>query len=299
MLRRWGTPLCAALVLLAPLGGLAAAEAPPGRTVRLGLVSSLFRDTSEELVKLVMQPLRAMIESDTGMAGQFVNGGDCPSPAKEVADNQGQFAVFHGPEFAWARARYPALRPLVLVAQQAKEQPRAIVVVHKDCPAAAVAELKCKTLAAPKVRGIHCELFVQKGLLPADTCCEQFFAKVTTKGGVEAALDSVFAKKCDAAVIDKVALAAYRESRPGRARELRVLTESAPFPPAVLAYLPGILPEPAIRSLTQTLLNARSNEGGQRMLETLRVHGFVEPSADFDRCLGEFVKSYPTPAENQ
>src|SRR3954471_14889778 len=75
------------LVLGAGLGALAlvwaACLGPPARAggtranlIRIGLIGSLFRDTPEPMVQVMMRPFKCLMEQQTGVTGQLVSGGD-------------------------------------------------------------------------------------------------------------------------------------------------------------------------------------------------------------------------------
>src|SRR5262249_44822264 len=115
------------LTLLSLAGGFtalltavpAAEKGPnPTGTVRIGMVGTLFRDMPEALVKATMQPFGALMESQTGLAGQLEPVGDAIHLGRMLAEDQVHLGVFHGLEFAWARQKYPDLRPLMIAVNQ-------------------------------------------------------------------------------------------------------------------------------------------------------------------------------------
>src|SRR4051812_26542990 len=117
-MKRWtgvglsiGAGLLAAVLLRFPA---AAAESSPPRAVRIGLVGSLFRDTSEPMVKVMLGPFKALMESQTGARSELVVVKEVDGLGTQLNDGKVQLAVFHGFEFAWARLKYPELRPLMI-----------------------------------------------------------------------------------------------------------------------------------------------------------------------------------------
>src|SRR4051794_9240527 len=90
---------CAALLALA---SRAAADDRADGAVRIGLVTSLFRDVPAPLVEMAKQPFKTLMRDQTGLAGTLVVGGDALSLGKQIDQNQVQLGVFHGVEFAWA-----------------------------------------------------------------------------------------------------------------------------------------------------------------------------------------------------
>src|SRR5262245_45466183 len=106
------------IVLTLSLGGLLALVAPtaerigPSDPVRIGMIGTLFRDVPEATVQTMMQPFGALMESQTGVNGLLVPSGDAESMGQELASDKLHLGVFHGIEFAWARQKFPELRPL-------------------------------------------------------------------------------------------------------------------------------------------------------------------------------------------
>ncbi len=62
------------LALLPP--GTTGAEEPAGRTVQIGLAKTLFRDTPPSLINVLSRPLKALMESQTGVSGNLQVVGD-------------------------------------------------------------------------------------------------------------------------------------------------------------------------------------------------------------------------------
>ncbi|MGH7224020.1 MAG: hypothetical protein ACRELF_12385, partial [Gemmataceae bacterium] len=98
-------------------------------SIRIGLVSSLFRDTSEPLMQIIMRPFKSLLETQTGMRGRLISGGDARHLGQRLKEGEAHFGIFHGVEFAWAKATFPQLKPLVIAVNK---QPflRAHLIVH-------------------------------------------------------------------------------------------------------------------------------------------------------------------------
>src|SRR5581483_4119811 len=115
--RRAGAALAALFlgVLLALGSGAAAAErSRQTEVLRIGLIGTLFRDVPETAVMAMMQPFATLMESQTGLTGQLIPAGDADDLGQQLANDKVQLGVFHGVEFAWARQKYPDLKPLVI-----------------------------------------------------------------------------------------------------------------------------------------------------------------------------------------
>ena len=85
-----------------------------GRCVRIGLVRTLFRDTSESLMQVIMRPFKSLLETQTGMNGRLISGGDAHNLGQRLKQGEVHFGIFHGVEFAWAKAKFPELKPLLI-----------------------------------------------------------------------------------------------------------------------------------------------------------------------------------------
>src|SRR5215471_12913590 len=103
--------LPAALLLLWPTSRAAEGDA---RGIRIGLVRTLFRDTPASLVDVLSQPLKTLMQSQTGMSGELSLAGDAFDLSRKLKEHTVQLGVFHGFEFAWARQRNPGLKPRVV-----------------------------------------------------------------------------------------------------------------------------------------------------------------------------------------
>jgi ABC-type phosphate/phosphonate transport system substrate-binding protein len=287
----------AVLVLAASLPALSSAGAGSGGTssvVRIGLVGSLFRDTPAPMVQLMIRPFQTLLESQTGVTGEVVASGDAEALARQLKEDQVQLGVFHGVELAWARKSVPELKPLLIAVNQ---QPflRAVLVVRKDCPAATAADLNGKPIALPRPSREHCRLFLERRC--ARKCCKAQFAaeEVTAPGDVEDALDEVVDSQVAAAVVDGIALDSYAKSKPGRSAKLRALQQSETFPCAVVAYVPGVLPENLLDKFREGMIAAKENARGRQLLELCRITRFEAVPADYEQMLADIAKAYPPP----
>ncbi len=90
------------LLLLAPLL-LAENEtaAPAQPSVRIGMMSTIFRDVPEPMVQIMLRPLKSLMEAQTGVTPQLVPTGNADTLGKQLADDKLQLGVFHGVEFGW------------------------------------------------------------------------------------------------------------------------------------------------------------------------------------------------------
>lgn len=266
--------------------------------VRIGLVSSLFRNQPEALVLALMKPFSAMIEEQTGLKGELVTGGSATKLGKLLASDRVHLAVFHGIEFAWARQQNPTLRPLVIAINQ-ESHLRALLVVRRDSPAHGWRDLKSCTLALPTGSREHCYLFLDRSCAACGKKSDQLFARTTTPPNSEEALDDVVDREADAVVVDGLAFDLFKRRKPGRASELKVLAESAVLPAAVIAYRPGALTEQQLDQFRDGMLNATRTQLGRQLMTLWKLTGFAPVPADYEELLTAALKAYPPPGSGK
>src|SRR6202035_1873398 len=85
--------------------------------LHIGLINTLFRDVPKPLACALMQPFRSLVETQTGLDGRLTTAEDALSLGRQLAEDKVQLGVFQGIEFAWARQKYPDLRPLMIVVE--------------------------------------------------------------------------------------------------------------------------------------------------------------------------------------
>jgi ABC-type phosphate/phosphonate transport system substrate-binding protein len=280
------------LILLLSAGVAAEERAQPADAVRIGLISTLFRDTPEPVVLAMMQPFGALMEAQTGVGGELVAGGDADVLGQSLAADKVRLGVFHGIEFAWARLKHPQLRPLVIAVNQ-QRQLYAHVIVRTDNPAAGLADLKDKSLAVPRQTKEHCRVFVyhrcrQRGQEP-----DAFFSAMPAPASVEDALDDVVDREVEAAVVDGVALECYQRRKPGRFAKLKTVHQSEAFPAAVVAYRPGAIEDATLERFRAGLLGAHQTSLGRQMLTLWKLTGFEAVPAGYEQNLASIAKAYP------
>lgn len=290
-------PLTVALTLALAASGFVAAtgqdrdEVPP---VMVGAASSFFRDVPDGLVASIIQPFGALLEAQTGIPGRLVPGGDALTVARHLAEDKIQLAVFHGIEFAWARARYPELRPLMIAVNQQRRL-RANLVVRTDAKADGFACLEGKCLALPKGSREHCRVFLEKHCKDCGKGPDHLFSRITAPPNFEDALDDVVDGDVQACVVDGVALECFKRRKPGRFTRLRVSLQSEVFPAGVLAYRPGCLSVETLRRFREGMINADRSTVGRQLMTLWKLTGFEEVPPDYEEILANIVKAYPPP----
>ncbi len=265
----------ASALLLAPPRQV---EANPGTgaTVQIGLLA---------------RPLKALMESQTGLTGELVLAGDHADLGAQLKDGKVQLGVFHGFEFAWARLKNPGLKPLVIAVSQHRLL-HAHLVVRKDSLVHGCCDLKGKVIALPRMSREHCHLYLERRC-PGGADPAGFFSRITHPSSADDALGDVVDGLAQAAIVDQIALDDYQQSRPARANQLRVLHQSEPFPAAVVAYQEGTLDDVTLHRFRDGMIGADKTERGQRLLKMCRITRFEEMPADYTRLLEDIARAYP------
>jgi ABC-type phosphate/phosphonate transport system substrate-binding protein len=294
---------CYSAGILGTAGLIAALLAPPERApaqpsgaVRIGVISSLFRDTSEPLMQVIMRPFKSLLESQTGVSGQLVAGGDAQNLGQRLKKGEIHLGIFHGVEFAWAKAKFPQLKPLVIAVNK---QPflRAHLVVGSDSKITGRDDLKGKVVAIPNLSREHCWLFLERRCIPDGSTTTKYFARLTRPRDANYAIDDVIDGVAQAAVIDDADLAAYRKQYPDDFAKVKVLQKSESFPCAVIAYYPGTVSEDMIDQFRAGMLAAKSTRQGREMMHLCRITSFEEVPDDFEQALSDIAKAYPPPSK--
>jgi ABC-type phosphate/phosphonate transport system substrate-binding protein len=267
-------------------------EATPTERVKIGMAASLFKDIPEPLVAAMMRPFSALMESQTGVPGDLVPGGDARHLGQLLAANEVQIGVFHGVEFAWARQKYPQLKPLMIAVNQQRHV-RACIVVRTDSKFERLADLRGKELGYPKQSREHCQLFFERRCHGCTAEAAKFFKSVPTPANTEDALDDVVDQIIPAALVDAVALECYQRRKPGRASQLRTIETSEIFPSAAVAYAPGVLDEETLDRFRAGLISARNTAMGRQFMTLWKLTAFEPVPPDYEATLSAIVKAYP------
>ncbi len=289
-------PTWLALGLTALLATPVAATAQQAKldVLRIGSSSTLTGEAAGGArEKSGMDTLKSFIKEETGLDNEIVRQKDWQELAEQLAQKKLQLGVFQGYEFAWAKEKYPDLKPLA-VAVNVYKYPVAYVVTRRDDPAKDFAGLKGQSLAVATGEGFL-RLFVDRQSEANEKKASEFFSKVTAPDNVEDALDDLVDGKVQAVAVDRAGLEAYKRRKPGRFKQLKEVAQSKPFPPAVVAYYDSALDEATLRRFKDGLLGAAKKEKGQTLLTLFHLTGFEDVPADFDRALADARKDYPPP----
>ncbi|MEY4393579.1 MAG: hypothetical protein RL595_828 [Planctomycetota bacterium] len=290
------------LYLIAFLGMLVVSNihlkaAEKNKTLKIGMVKTIFKDTPDSLLQLLMKPFRSVMESQTGFAGDLVMIPNHKSLSKQLIDGDASVGVYHGFEFAWAKLKNPDLQPMML-AVNSKAPLVAYLVVSKDSKVAKVEELKGKKLALPRGNREHCRMFLEHRILPANSKANDYFAKVQQNMDLEDAFDGLGDGDYQAVLADSTAWEAYKTQKPGRADKLVAVMVSETFVPAVIGYNPKKLDKEAFEGFKNGMLSASNNPSSKRLLEFVKITSFETIPVNFQEQLNDSVRNYPPPSEN-
>jgi ABC-type phosphate/phosphonate transport system substrate-binding protein len=278
-------------ILLWPVGNSAKAESQ-GTLLRIGVVATMFRDTPEPLLQVIMRPFKSLLEAQAGITGQIVASGDADVLGQQLTENHVQLGVFHGVEFAWARRKYPKLKPLMIAVNQHPFL-KAHLVVQRDSKVETVGDLLGQVVALPRMSREHCRLYLERRCVQPGFSPEKFYSKIKTLHDGEDALDAVCDGKVQAAVIDAVEFDQYHKDKPRQWAQLRSLQESEPFPSAVIAFYPGSVDDGLLLRVRDGMIAAKATQRGQQLLSLCRITSFEEIPADYEQMLANIVKAYP------
>ncbi len=283
--------LCAAL--LVPDCASAGKKPEP---VKIGLAKTFLLDQPKSVTGVAEDDFKDVMKKSTALDGEL----DSKSSAIEIADRLASkkidIGIFHGHEFAWAAKKHPVLQPL-LIALNKQHPEQAFVIVHMKNPAKTIADLRGKKIDIALGTKEPCRLFLDK--ITSDAQAKNaaaFFGGIEKSNSIIDALDNVAREKVQAAVIDSVSLAHYKDVRgPVYEKNLRVLTQSEVFPPTIVAFVPGKLDDATVKQFRDGLLKAHKVPEGREMMGHWKIESFDPVPADLSKSLERSLKTYPGP----
>jgi ABC-type phosphate/phosphonate transport system substrate-binding protein len=281
-----------AMTLLVVAVGLSRpAAARPPATIRLGVLSGMFRDVPPPLIHAAATPIRELFKKQTGLDGEVEVVEDHEALAAQMQAGKLHVGVFHGFEWAWVKDRHPDLVPMAITIPP--RRPQAVIVVNAKSAAQAPCDLKGACVAVPLATKAHCHLFLERlaETLPAGTCGANRMPDV---GPVEA-MDLVVDGKAPAALLDVAALTAYQNNWTGKGAQLRTLAQSDPFPPTVIVYRKDAIGSDVAAKIQSGLVRTKDNSQGKAFLMLWKLKGFENVPAGYDAELRAVAARYPAP----
>jgi ABC-type phosphate/phosphonate transport system substrate-binding protein len=286
----------AGAVLTLLVGGLSAGEQGRRDKLRIGVLDNMFLGMPKAMAIAASQPFRSLLESQTGMQGEVTAVGDAGYLGQQLHDGKIDLAVLHGVEFAWARGKYPELRPLMICVNGSPHL-RAHVLVLKDNPAAELMDLKGKSVAVPRTNREHCRLYLERSCRLHGLAPQELFGQTPTPPNAEDALDDVVDGQVQGIVLDNVAIECYKRRKPVRFDRLKEIAHSETFPAGVIAYREGAFDKATLRRLQDGLLGANRTAYGRQLMTLWRMTAFERVPDDYEQTLTDIVKVYPPPRE--
>jgi len=262
--------------------------------LRIGSSGSMSTEKSGKEEKSAIDTLRNFIKEETGLNNEIQEFKDWQEVGDQLTKGKVHLGVFQGYEYAWAQEKYPALKPLAL-AINVHRNTVAYVVTQRDNKVKDFAGLQGKTFSIPASSPRFLRLFVEHQCQAAGKKADTFFAKITSPESIEDALDDVVDGTTQATVIDRAALEAFKQRKPGRFKKLKEVAHSQPIPPPVIAYYGNYLDEATRNRFKVGLLAANKKEKGEMMLTLFRLTHFETPTSDFGKVVAQTQKAYPPP----
>jgi ABC-type phosphate/phosphonate transport system substrate-binding protein len=278
-------------MLVVAVGLSRPAAARPPEAIRLGVLGGMFRDVPPPLIQAAATPFRDLFKKQTGLDGHVEVVSDHEALAARLQAEKLHVGVFHGFEWAWVKDRHPDLIPLAVTRPPLR--PQAVLVVKTDSKVAAPSDLKGECVAIPLATKAHCQLYLDRltATLPAG-CCG---AKRMPDSGPDDVMDAVGDGKVAAALLDIGAWTAYQNNRPGRAKLLRVLAQSEPFPPTVVVYRKEAIGSDLVQKIKAGLVSTKDNAQGRAFLLLWKLKGFEDVPPGYDDELRAVAGQYPAP----
>ncbi len=276
------------VAMLATLSPVTAAEPD----VRIGMYQTMFRDVSPAMVVALAKPLQGILERTMGVTGTAELVPDVETLAQKINEKKVDCGVFVGFEFAWIKAKYPELEPLIVAVPNGGTL-SAVVVVNIDSKATKLEDLKDEPIAAPRGLKAHCELYfntLRKGL-PETTA--KLVAKPTTSANE--LMNDVAAGSPGGVLIDEAAFNAFKRTNPGSGAALKIIAKSGTFPLAALVVRKGGMSDEFRRKVTEGMTNAHNVAAGKPLMMLWSLKCFETVPADYEDQLATLIKTYPAP----
>lgn len=277
--------------LLAIASTGAAQQAKP---LQIGIAKTFLVDQPKGIVDVAEDDFKTVLKKTTGLDGELVSKFGGAEVAEKLNAKQIDFGIFHAHEFAAIQSKYSDFRPL-LIAKNKHAIERAYVIVHKNSVAKSIADLRGKKLDMATGTNEPCRVFLEKETGSKDRKgLDSFFASIAKSSSPKESLDEVARQKADASIIFTSNLEFYKEVRgPVFEKNLRVLQESADFPPAVVVYKEGGVDAKTLGQFRDGLLKAHTIPDGQDMMKSWNIESFVVIPKDFPKKLADVLKAYP------
>ena len=265
---------------------------PAKLLLRVGATGTLTGKGDSPEEEAGVELMRAFLKEETGLNNAVAKEKDWQTLLAMLVKGQVHVVVFQGYEYAWAQERYPDLKPMALAINHFY-YPTAHVLVRRDNAAKDFAGLVGQSVVLPAVNQEFVRLYIDRHCAAAGKPTESFFSKITVPDNAEDALDELIEGTAQVAIVEGVAMEAYRRRKPGRFSQIREVTRSEAFPPMVLAYYGSYLDPATLKSFRNGLLGAAQKRTGARLLMLSRLSSFENAPTGFDKVLAATRLAYP------
>jgi len=239
--------------------------------------------------------VRRLVEERTGIAARFTGALDQEHLGRMLIDGDVQLGLFHGVEFAWAKQKYPDLKPLLVLVNETPFL-RACLLVRRDSGITDFADLKGKSCALPATSRQHCRLFLEARCRQLGAEPKAFFSRLDAPANVGDAIEEVVEGAVQAVVVEEKAAECFRRLKPGRFARLEIVQRSEVSPAAVLAYADGRLDGATRQYVRDSLLRAAHHPRSRAFLLVCRLTGLEDVPEGYDQVVRDIAAAYQPPA---
>ncbi|MFT3880723.1 MAG: PhnD/SsuA/transferrin family substrate-binding protein [Gemmatales bacterium] len=213
---------------------------------------------------------------------------------KRLQQNDIHLAIMSGIEYAWSKANFPELVPLV-TAFTSDVRLKACIVVPSDSKAIHLSDLKGQIMVLPKRLQYFPLLYLQQEILEQGADPKNYFSRIVLTNDTDEGIETVVEKKGGAVLVESDSWRVYQERKPGRAKKLRILGESDSFPTGAVLYHPGAWSTEDLKLFKDLLCNAHIQPFTRQILNFWRITKFVPYSPDYQSVVKGILGEIPKP----
>ncbi len=191
--------------------------------------------------------------------------------------------------------KIPRSAPLTIAVSKYREV-HAFLVVRGDSTYKTFADLKGKDVGLPRKSKEHCRLFMERTCSNCGQCsAKKYFNTVAVSPNADDALDDILRGRLQGAVVDNCSLEEYEQFKPGCFARLKVIKQSEPFPPAVIAYSQGALDGETLKRFRDGMISANQSARGRDMMSIFKMTAFEPVPENYGQLVAEILRHYPAP----
>jgi ABC-type phosphate/phosphonate transport system substrate-binding protein len=205
-------------------------------------------------------------------------------------------AILTGIEYGWIHSKFPELLPLVTVFTT-DIRLKACIIVPAESKVQNIKDLKGQTLALPKRLQHFPLLYLQQELLEEGCEPKNYFDRIVHSSDTDEGIEMVVDKGAAGVLVDVESWKGYQERKPGRAKKLKVIGESEPFPTAAVLYHPAVWGTEELKTLSTVLCSAHTRPFTRQLLNFWRMSKFIPYSDDYQKVVKGILAELPKPME--